>query len=74
MSVTIYKNNDCKYRLDKLEKVVYLISESAVKNIHIDGSFYVNDLTEEPLALSVYDIGLKDTDTLDERYKFTHTL
>ena len=74
MSVTIYKNNDCKYRLDKLEKVVYLISESAVKNIHIDGSFYVNDLTEEPLALSVYDIELKDTDTLDERYKFTHTL
>lgn len=75
MSVTTYRNNECKYRLDKLDKVVYLISEDALKNIHIDdGEAYVDEITEEPMALSVYNIELTDTDTLDERYKFTHTL
>ena len=75
MSVTTYKNNNCRYRLDKLDKVVYLISEDALKNIHVDnGQAYIDEITEEPLSISVYNIELKDTDELDERYKFTHTL
>ena len=75
MSVSNYKNNNCKYNIDKLEKVVYLISEDAFKNIHIDnGEAYVDGIDQAPLSLSVYNIGLEDKDELDERYKFTHTL
>ena len=75
MSVSNYKNNKCEYNIDKLEKVVYLINEDAFKNIHIDdGEAYVADVEQEPMALTVYNIQLSDTDELDERYKFTHTL
>lgn len=75
MSVSNYKNNKCEYNIDKLEKVVYLINEDAFKNIHIDdGEAYVADIEQEPMALKVYNIQLSDTDELDERYKFTHTL
>ena len=75
MAVSTYINNNCKYRLDKLDKVVYLISEDASKNIHIDdGEAYVMDIDQEPLSLKVYNIALSDTDELDERYKFTHQL
>ena len=75
MAVSTYNNNNCRYRLDKLDKVVYLISEEATKNIHIDnGEAYVTDIAQEPLSLQVYNIALTDTDELDERYKFTHQL
>ena len=75
MSVSVYNNTVCKYRLDKLAKVVYLISEDATKNIHIDGgAASIDDIEEEPIAIEVYDINLSDTDELDERYKFTHQL
>ena len=73
--VSNYNNTQCGYRIDKLDKVVYLISEEATKNIHIDnGEAYVDEIAEEPIALSVYNISLSDTDELDERYRFTHTL
>lgn len=75
MSVSIYKNTQCKYNIDKLAKVVYLISEDALRDIQIDnGEAFVSGITEEPLALEVYNIALSDADELDERYKFTHTL
>lgn len=75
MAVSTYNNNNCRYRLDKLDNVVYLISEDASKNIHIDdGEAYVMDIDQEPLSLKVYNIALTDTDELDERYKFTHQL
>ena len=75
MAVSTYNNNNCRYRLDKLDKVVYLISEDASKNIYIDnGEAYVMDIDQEPLSLKVYNIALTDTDELDERYKFTHQL
>ena len=75
MAVSTYNNNNCRYRLDKLDKVVYLISEDASKHIFIDnGEAYVTDIEQEPLTLKVYNIALTDTDELDERYKFTHQL
>lgn len=75
MAVSEYINNPCKYNIDKLAKVVYLIDENASKNIHIDdGEAYITDIDQEPMALSVYNIALSDTDELDERYKFTHRL
>lgn len=75
MAVSTYNNNNCRYRIDKLDKVVYLISEDASKNIYIDnGEAYVTDIDQEPLSLKVYNISLTDTDELDERYKFTNQL
>lgn len=75
MAVSTYNNNNCRYRLDKLDKVVYLISEDDLRNIHIDnGEAFVDGVTAEPLSLQVYNIALTDTDELDERYKFTHQL
>lgn len=75
MSVSTYKNNECRYNIDKLEKVVYLISEDDLRNIHIDnGEAYVDSISATPLSLAVYNISLTDTDEFDERYKFTHTL
>ena len=75
MSVSTYKNNECRYNIDKLEKVVYLISEDDLRKIHIDnGEAYVDSISATPLSLAVYNIALSDTDELDERYKFTHTL
>lgn len=75
MSVSTYKNNECRYNIDKLEKVVYLISEDDFRNIHIDnGEAYVDSISATPLSLAVYNISLTDTDEFDERYKFTHTL
>ena len=75
MSVSTYKNNECRYNIDKLEKVVYLINEDDFRNIHIDnGEAYVDSISATPLSLAVYNISLSDTDELDERYKFTHTL
>lgn len=75
MSVSVYNNTQCKYNLDKLSKVVYLINEDALRDIHIDdGTAYVDGIVEEPLSFEVYSISLSDTDNLDGRYKFTHTL
>ena len=75
MSVSTYKNNECRYNIDKLEKVVYLINEDDFRNIRIDnGEAYVDSISATPLSLAVYNISLTDTDELDERYKFTHTL
>ena len=75
MSVTDYKNIECKYRIDKLDNVVYLVPEEALRNIIIDtGEAYVQNIVFEPLMFHCYNISLEDTDTLDERYEFTHTL
>ena len=75
MSVSTYKNNECRYNIDKLEKVVYLINEDDLRNIRIDnGEAYVDSISATTLSLAVYNISLTDTDELDERYKFTHTL
>ena len=75
MAVSTYNNNNCRYRLDKLDKVVYLINEDAAKNIYIDnGEAYVSGIDQEPLSLRVYNIALTDEDAYDERFEFTHTL
>ena len=73
MSVSTYKP-ECKYRLDKLEKVVYLINEDSAKDIQIDnGAAYVSGITSVS-AVTAYSINLEENEALDERYAFTHTL
>ncbi|MBO7732951.1 MAG: hypothetical protein J6S67_10370, partial [Methanobrevibacter sp.] len=73
--VSNYINNSCKYRLDELQNVVYLISETALRAIEIDVPIaFVSGITETPIALKTTSISLTEDDTLDERYEFTHTL
>lgn len=73
MSVTSYLPS-CKYRLDKLEKVLYLLDASIVKNIRIDnGEAYV-DVDGDVAALQCHALELSDSASLDERYEFEHQL
>ena len=74
--VTSYINNECEYRIDKLQNVVYLIDESNVRTINIDnGRAYVTlSSTEDILRIDCYGIDLQDGDELEGRYSFTHTL
>ena len=74
MSVTNY-NNTCKYHIGKLDNVIFLITEEASKDIIIDnGAAYISGITEQPLAINCYNIKVEETDELDERYKFTHSV
>ncbi len=67
-------NNIQKYYLGRLDKVVYLIDEDALKSITIDnGAAYV-EISGSPMSIAVSDIALTDDSELDERYRFTHTL
>lgn len=75
MSVTNYTPSSCSYSNDKLKKVVYLLSESHVKNIHIDnGDAYIDSITESPYRLECLDLEYTEETSLDERYVFTKNL
>lgn len=73
--VSNYIEDNCKYRLSKLVNVVYLINEDAVKDIRVDdGAAYIASISQAPMELGCYGIKLSESESLDERYKFTHTL
>lgn len=73
--VSNYIEDNCKYRLSKLVNVVYLINEDAVKDIRVDdGAAYIASISQTPMELGCYGIKLSESESLDERYKFTHTL
>lgn len=77
MSVTNYtpESSLCKYRYDRLRNVIYLVSKSHVKNIHIDnGAAYIDDLSEYPTLLRGFGIQFSEESSLDERYAFSKTL
>lgn len=75
MSVTNYNNSTCKYRIPKLDDVVYLISESQIGKISIDnGDAYIDSISGNPLKFKAYGVTLSDNDALDERYKFEHSV
>lgn len=73
--VSEYIDNICRYSLSKLENVVYLVDEEAVKSINIDnGAAYISSVSQEPIAIKCYNLKLTENESLDERYKFTHTV
>ena len=77
MSVSNYTPNSdiCGYNYSKLKDVVYLVSSSHIKNVHIDDGYaYIDGLTELPMRLSGFSISLSEESSLDERYKFTKTV
>ena len=76
MSVTNYKNYN-GYILDKLDNIVYLLPNNSARIVIDDGEAYINwidDAPIEPLKVRCFNPQLTETDELDERYAFTHTL
>lgn len=74
MSVSNY-TPDKAYKYSKLKNVLYLVSASHVKNIHIDnGEAYIDDLSETPTRIKGYNIQFTEEEALDERYKFEKTV
>lgn len=66
---------ECDYRYNRFENEVYLIGETASKNIHIDnGAAYVDVVSDDIISLHVSNLSFEEGDELDERYAFTHTL
>lgn len=74
MSVTNYDNITCKYTIEKLDKMVYFVPESAIGSIIVDGTVdYVHSAGTHQ-AIECYALSLSEGDTLDERFEFTHSL
>ena len=66
MSVTNYENIACKYTIEKLDKMVYFVSESAIGSIIVDGSVdYVHSAGTHQ-AIECYAFSLNEGDALDE--------
>lgn len=75
MSVSTYNNDTKRYRIDKLENVVYLVSEAVLKDVKIDnGEAFVNNISEMAVSMECYNLAFEETQTFDERYKFSHQL
>lgn len=73
--VTNYTPDKCRYAIGKLVKSVWLISENAIKDIRIDnGEAWVNSISETPIRIDCTSVGLQEEESLDERYRFVHTL
>lgn len=70
--VTNYFINTCKYRIDKLEKVVYLIEKESLGEYNL-GEYYI-DGGAGATVIKCNSISLAESSSLDERYQFTHTL
>lgn len=74
MAVSNYTTNSCKFFNWNLSKEVYLVNYDSVSGLYIDnGEAYVN-FSGDSIGVSVSSINVEETETLDERYAFTHTV
>lgn len=76
MSVSKYTPHN-GYNLSKLDNVVYLLPNDSVRIKIDDGEAYVEWIDGAPvvpLMIRCFNPTLTETDELDERYAFTHTL
>ena len=75
MAVSNYIPSKCKYDVRGLENAVYLLASSSLKGIDIDnGEAKITSLSENPIALEAYNVEISDSEELDERYKFSHSV
>ena len=75
MAVTDYKNNTCKYKIPKLDNVIYMVDDGGIGLVNIDqGNAYFVQSAASLTKIECYNISLNEDDVLDERYEFTHTL
>ena len=72
MSVNNYTINKCQYSIDKLDKVIYLIEKSSLGNV--DTQSYYIDGGAQATMIRCNSLSLSETTSLNERYKFTHTI
>lgn len=72
MSVSNYIIDKCKYRIDKLEKVVYMLNKESLGAFSENGYFI--DGGAQATVIRCNSISVSETTSLDERYQFTHTL
>lgn len=72
--VTNYNNNTCRYTIEHLDNVVFLLNKEAIGNISIDNGAAFVSSAASTTSVECYAISLNEGDTLDERYEFTHTL
>lgn len=72
--ITDYKPSNCKYAYNRFKDVVYLFDENHTKLIYDGTECKIEELSQTPLQLNVRDVQLKETSSLDERYKFDKTL
>ena len=72
--VTSYEESKCVYRIDQLDKYVYILSKDSIGKIDIDnGAAYVTSAASY-MCLEAVTVSLEENETLDERYEFNHTL
>ena len=70
--ITNYSLNTCKYRIDKLEKVVYLMSKDSIGEISPNEYVVIGGASATRIICN--SISLNETTSLDERYQFSHSL
>ena len=72
--VTSYEESKCVYRIDQLDKYVYILSKDSIGKIDIDnGAAYVTSAASY-MCLEAVTVSLEENETIDERYEFNHTL
>ena len=72
--VTSYEESKCVYRIDQLDKYVYILSKDSIGKIDIDnGAAYVTSAASY-MCLEAVTASLEENETLDKRYEFNHTL
>ena len=72
--ITNYENNNCRYRIERLDNVVFLLNKNGIGNISIDnGAAYVASAASLT-SLECFNISLAEEEAIDERYEFTHSL
>ena len=74
--VSNYVPDSCKYKLSRLDDVVFLIEASDVGRIIIDsGECYLSSAVgTSAVHLPCHNLVLNESETLDERYAFTHSI
>ena len=72
--VSTYTPSTCKYKLGKLDKFVFFLDKNDIGVISIDdGEAYVNSAATA-LTIETTSTSLEETESLDERYEFAHSL
>lgn len=74
MAVSNYTPNPCKYRIDQLDNVVYVVNKESIGGIKVaDGEAYIDGIGYYN-AVDCLNVSLTESESLDERYEFLHTV
>lgn len=74
MAVSNYTPNPCKYRIDELDNVVYVVNKDEIGGIKVaDGEAYIDGVGYYN-AVDCLNVSLSESESLDERYEFLHTV